>query len=139
MKMKKLIFKFAGIPGEAHGGFEKVMLYLAVVISLTMASISSVIINSELGFRTPLIPLAVFFLMKFIVAAEGDWIIYAPIKAGFAAVIYFVDMPAIHNGWWYLWAFVVALFVLSALIDLIACIYDFLDRRKGIDPRAGSF
>ena len=130
MRAKKFIFKYAGIPGEPSG-FEGPMLYTAAIVALTMGSVVSIFTNPETGFRTPLLPVALFFLMKFFISGEGDWVIYAPVKIGVASLIYLVGMPLIHNGWWFVWAGVAVLFSISGLIDLIACVYEWSDKRNG--------
>lgn len=134
MKMKTFILRFAGIPG-AGVGFEGPMLRLAFGVASLMLLILTTWINvtknTGMVFSNPLIPLTVFFVMKAFIAGEGDWIVYGPVKIGIAAIIYFFGMSAISGGLWYLWFAVVLGFLISGLIDLLACFYDWQDRRRG--------
>lgn len=125
--MKKVISNYAGLPLQPSG-IEGTAIYLAVtivLISLTLiTAVQTLITNSDLAFRNPLLPVTAFFIAKLFLNLEWEYVIFGAVKVLVAGMIVFLGMPVITNGFWWAWAVVAGLFLITGVIDLMASRYE---------------
>lgn len=127
MKTKKVISNYAGLPLQPSG-IEENAIYLGVTAALIVltlgTAVQTLITNSDLAFRNPLLPVTAFFIAKLLLNLEWEYVIFGAVKVLIAGMIVFLGMPVITNGFWWVWAVVAGLFLITGIVDLLASRYE---------------